>query len=174
MNEDFIFEARITLPVSPASANACAIATAVNAAPGKAICGGAGGATWSAADTRFSDGGAVGIDGGSLALVGTSGSISIFDDSTAWERMLSDGNCWTYGGNKLQRLDRASGDLDATNWLGTFGLLQVTDLLFTTDDRIRIDGVDTGGGPVVVYVDSSSGELTSTSTELPRMYQVLL
>lgn len=119
-------------------------------------------------------GGAVGVNFvGELAAVSTNGSVSLLEGSEPWERLVADGNwCWVYGTNRLQRVARADGTLDPTNWLGTFSLLQVNDFSLTTEGLVRIDGVDSSGGPTIVYVDSSSGELTASPVELERMQQV--
>lgn len=96
----------------------------------------------------------------------------VVDSSVTWSRMLGDGNFgWFYGSSQLRRLDRNTGVLEATNYLGQTGMLTVTGMSFSTANRIRLDGTAANGDPVIVAIDTSSGEVTVTTEDLPQFQQ---
>ena len=128
-------------------------------------------------------GAAVGISGASLGgwvydsaalvVIGTNGLASLLDPGP-WEAIIgNDSYGWVYGGDELRRIELSPTiALQSTNLLASFGLLQISAMSFSTDDRIRIDGTSPMGDPVIVYLDTVTGEAVASAVELPRFYQV--
>lgn len=133
---------------------------------------------WDLTATTF-DGRIVGISQpgttgvGSIVLVDSSANVTVVDSTIGWSRMIADGNYgYFYGGSQLRRFDRATATLGTANLLGSTGMLQVTDMSFSSANRIRLDGTAASGSPVVVAIDASSGAITVSDASLPRFQEV--
>lgn len=100
--------------------------------------------------------------------------MGLSDGSTQWERILGRGNyAWAYGGSQLRRIDLPTLVLGTANLLGSVNLLQVTDMSFSSGDLLRLDGVGSTGGPVVVSLDTVTGAITIETTDIPRFQDVV-
>ncbi len=101
------------------------------------------------------------------------GDILEIDATTNWERILGAGNyAFVYGSSRLQRLDLRTSVLGSSNLLGQVGLVQVTDVSFSTEGMLRLDGTGSSGLPVIVLLDTSAGTLTVTEQDVPRFQSV--
>ena len=125
---------------------------------------------------RATDGSVFGIfgtGGGGLQLLDNTGTSTTVDSSVPWTRIIGRGAyAWVYGGSKLQRFDLAAKTLDATNYLGMTTFLQVTDMSFSSANRIRLDGTLANGQPGIVAIDIDTGAITVTTQDIPRLSQV--
>lgn len=91
-----------------------------------------------------------------------------------WQRFPSGGAFgYAYGNNDLRRVDVVAATVGTTNLLGPSGLLEVTGMWFSTEDRIRIDGTGSNGLPVIVLVDLLTGTVTTGTSAAPTFSTVV-
>lgn len=117
------------------------------------------------------DGGFIGLGSGSLWKVRPPPAPRV--NLGSWQRFLSGGAYgYAYANNDLRRVDVIAAVVGSANLLGASGLLEVTGMWFSTEDRIRIDGTGSNGLPTSVLVDLQSGAVTTATSGSPAFSSV--
>ncbi len=114
------------------------------------------------------------VSGRALNIWDTSGQGSTLDNTISWERIVGAGDvAWVYGQSNLKKVDLSAGTLDATNYLSSVGLLEVTSMNFISEDVIRLAGTGSSGGATTVFVNVSTGDIEQSSIDNPDLRQIV-
>ena len=118
------------------------------------------------------DGSIIGLSGSSIVRAAAPATAeeleSAPDGGGVWEVIIGHNDVgFALGGNDLRRIDLTSAVVGTSNYLSEINMLEITDVAFTTGERIRLEGTDGTGQPVTVLVDTVTGDVTVGSAGVP-------
>ena len=118
-------------------------------------------------------GGLIAVNGDAIIHLAEPATIEFLHVAPATIDHFIGANAFAYffGGGELRSIDLGT-LVVSTNLLATVQMLEVTGMAFTTEDRIRLDGTDSGGQPTTVLVDTVTGEITSAPGDVPTFSTV--